>query len=210
MRVKPYLGLVLALLFLSAAYPVDAQSPPSANRDIVPYAIGGGLSGFNADFGHGHLLGGTLWLDYFPSGPPSILRGIGVEVEARDLNYGRSATQPSNLRQDTAQGGLIYVWPHFRKFRPCAKFSAGYGNADDGVTVTHRNHDSRNIYSAGGGAEYRVSGPLWVRVDYEYQLWPSFFTHPAVGTLPAIPSGRLNPQGFTLGAVYHFDRPHFH
>jgi hypothetical protein len=212
MRLKPYLGPTLALLFFSAAYPVYAQSAPAAKEKKIPFAVGAGLSGYNADYGHGHLLGGTLWVDYFPNRLPSILYGIGLEAEARDLNYGRSPAQPANLREDIVQGGLIYSWPHFRNFRPYGKFSEGYGNADDGVSATHRNHDSRTIFSEGGGVEYRAFRSLWVRADYEYQSWPNFFKHPATvdPPEPARPSRRLNPQGFTLGAVYHFDRPHFH
>jgi opacity protein-like surface antigen len=210
MRLKPYVGLTLALVIVCAAYPALAQSAPSASEKSLPLAIGAGFSGYNPDFGHGHLLGGTLWIDYYPNKVPSILRGIGMEVEARDLNYGRSSTQPKNLRLDTIQGGVIYSWPHFRDLRPYAKFSGGYGNADDGVTATHRNHDSRTILSGGGGFEYRIFQKVWVRADYEYQSWPDFFKHPATAAKPARSSGRLNPQGFTLGAVYHFGDPRRH
>lgn len=212
MRLKAYLELALATLIVSAASQVHAQAAPSAKEGRFPFAVGVGLSGYNPDIGHGHLIGGTLWIDYFPNRLPSFMRGIGIEVEARDLNYGRSASQPSNLREDIVQGGLIYSWPHFRNFRPYGKFSEGYGNADDAVNPTHRNHDSRTIFSGGGGFEYRVLGRLWVRTDYEYQVWPNFFKHPATvdPPEPARPSGRLNPQGFTVGAVYHFDRPFSH
>jgi hypothetical protein len=133
-----------------------------------------------------------------------------VEVEARDLNYGRSATQPANLREDVVQGGLIYVWPHFLNFRPYGKFSEGYGNTDYESAIAGRHHDSRTIFSGGGGVEYRVHRQFWARVDYEYQSWPNFFKHPATPTTPALPSGRLNPQGFTVGAVYQLTRPHYH
>jgi opacity protein-like surface antigen len=64
-------------------------------------------------------------------------------------------------------------------------------------------HDSRNFLGEGGGIEYRVIPRLWVRADYEHQSWPDFFK----ATKPA---GRLDSQGFTVGAVYHFGRSHFH
>ena len=215
MHLKPYLGLALIPLFACAASSLPAQSAPAARVAGLPIAIGAGLSGYNADYGHGHLLGGTLWVNYIPNSLPWKLSGLGVEIEARDLNYGRSSSQPANLREDAAQGGLIYSWPRYQNFRPYAKFSEGYGNADDGVTpagVTpvHRNHDSRTIISGGGGFEYRAFQGIWVRLDYEYQSWPNFFKHPATATEPARPSGRLNAQGFTLGAVYRFGRPRLH
>jgi hypothetical protein len=57
--------------------------------------------------------------------------------------------------------------------------------------------------AGGGGVEYRIMPRLWVRADYEYQSWPDFFKS-------TVPAGRLNPQGFTVGAIYHFSRPRFH
>ncbi len=210
MRLKPYLGLALATLFACAASSLSAQAAPAATVSGVPIAIGAGLSGYNPDIGHGHLLGGTLWINYIPNSLPWILSGLGIEAEARDLNYGRSSSQPANLREDIAQGGLIYSWPRYRNFRPYAKFSEGYGNADDAESATHRNHDSRTIFSGGGGFEYHAFQGVWVRLDYEYQSWPNFFKHPATATEPARPSGRCNPQGFTLGVVYHFGHPRLH
>jgi len=206
MRSKSYLGLAFALFLFSSAYSIFGQSAPSGRTRKIPIAIGAGFSGYNPDYGHGHILGGTLWIDYYPNKLPSYLRGFGVELEARDLNYGRSPDLPGNLREDTAQGGLIYAWPRYRNFRPYGKFSEGYGNADAESDAGLRYHNSRTIFSGGGGFEYRLVRSVWLRADYEYGVWPDFFKHPATPTTPALPAGRLNPQGFTLGAVYHFDR----
>jgi opacity protein-like surface antigen len=208
MRSKPYVGLALAILFSSAASSVPGQSVPDADARGLPFVVGAGLSGYNPDYEHGHLLGGTLWIDYIPNRMPWKLYGLGVEVEGRDLNYGRSSAQPANLREDVVEGGAIYVWPHFLNFRPYAKFSEGYGNTDYG-SKAGRFHDSRTISSGGGGVELRIHRQIWARVDYEYQSWPNFYKHPATPTTPARPAGRLNPQGFTVGVVYQLTRPHF-
>ena len=212
MRLKPCSWLALAVLFVCVASSALAQTAPAATGKTIPFAVGAGISGYNPDYGHGHIVGGTLWIDYFPSRMPSFLHGLGIEAEARDLNYARSGNLRPAVRQDIVQGGLIYAWPHFRNFRPYGKFSEGYGNANGESLAGVRYHDSRTIFSGGGGFEYWVYQGLWVRVDYEYQSWPNFFKHPATinPPAPARPSGRLNPQGFTVGAVYHFERPHFH
>ena len=226
MGFKPYLGSVLAALLVCATCSAPAQSAAAATgvRVHTGFSAGVGLSGFNPDngpgysvynpsYGHGHLLGGTLWIDYTLPHVPSILRGIGLEVEARDLNYGRSATQPANLRQDIASGGVIYSLPRYRNFRPYGKFMMGFGNADEeaiinsnGLPLAVRWNDSRNFTSGGGGFDYRVYRNVWMRVDYEYQSWPDFYKH-AGGNPPA---GLLNPQGFTVGAIYHFSPRHTH
>jgi hypothetical protein len=56
------------------------------------FAIGAGFSGYNPDYGHGHLLGGTLWIDNSPNLGPPLLHGMSIEVKAHDLNYGRSSS----------------------------------------------------------------------------------------------------------------------
>jgi opacity protein-like surface antigen len=205
MRLKPNLGLSLALLFACSAYHAVAQTAPAAKEAKLPLAIGAGFSGYNPDEGHTHLLGSTVWIDYFPSQMPEFLRGIGIEAEARDLNYDRSSAASPNLREDVAGGGVIYSWPRYRNFRPYGKFFMAYGNTDYEGLNQKRHNDSRTVTSVGGGVEYRAFRSVWVRADYEYQWWPDFFKH-AGNTLPA---GLLNPQGFTVGALYHFNRPHF-
>jgi opacity protein-like surface antigen len=166
-------------------------------------AIGAGFSGYNPDWGHGHLLGGTLWIDYIPSRVPSFLQGIGVEMAARDLNYGRSSSQPG-LREDVVEGGVIYSWRRYRNFRPYGKFLAGYGNRDAEGRNGFRYSDSRTITAPGGGVEFRVARCVWVRADYEYQFWPDM-----IFNNKGKPVAEIHPQGVTAGVLYHFNRPHF-
>jgi opacity protein-like surface antigen len=218
MGLKPYLEPALAALLVCSAYSVLAQTVPAATQSKFHLAIGAGISGYNPDYGHGHLLGGTLWIDYTLPRMPHLLNGIGLEAEAHDLNYGRTTAPPAqslqaaNLREDVALGGLIYTLPRYRNFHPYAKIMMGYGNADEETLAIPskpsppiRWHDSRTVTSAGGGMDYRVFRNIWVRADYEYESWPTFFVNP--GNVP--PAGRLTPQGFTIGAMYHFGHSGF-
>jgi opacity protein-like surface antigen len=203
MHLKPYLGLVLALFFLCAADRAFAQAAPAATEAKSPLTIGAGLSSYNFhDYGPGHVLGGTLWIDYSPGQVPQHLRGIGLQIEAKDLNYGRSKTLEPNLREDVASGGVFYSWPRFRNIRPYGKFEMGFGNVDY-ETRSRRHNQTRTVTSVGGGVELRAFRSVWVRADYEYQSWPDFFFHGSK------PSGQLNPEGFTVGALYHFNKLHF-
>jgi len=204
MGLKPLISLTLATLLVCAATSALAQTEPAATKNHIPLAVGAGFSGFNTDLGEGDLYGGTLWIDYTLPRVPSLLRGIGLEAEARDLNYMRAPGVPANLRMDVASGGVIYALPRYVKFRPYGKYQMGYGNIDEGaVHSTARWHDSRTVSSIGGGVDYRIFRSVWLRADYEYQIWPDFWK-----TSPTSPHGpSYTPEGFTVGAMYHFDKP---
>jgi opacity protein-like surface antigen len=199
MRSKLFLGLTLAALVVGAACPASAQAVPAAKEGSLPLAVGAGFSYFDPDFESGQIYGGALWMDYTPNRIPSRLHGLGIEIEARDISLGRSSSQPSNLREDTAGGGLIYTWRHYPRFHPYAKGLGAYASIDFHSTDPYYNHDTRTIAIVGAGAEYRILSRVWVRGDYEYQHWPDFFG-----------SGKAQPNGVTIGASYHFSTPHFH
>lgn len=202
MRLKPHLklALVLAVFLACTVGSARAQVAQSANEKTSPFSIGLGLSAFNFPrVESGHILGGTLWAGYSPTHVPWILHGIGLEGEARDLNYGRSGTLKPVERVDLAAVGPIYTWQHYHNLRPYAKLLFGYGNADYPITGGVRYQQSRTIASAGGGVDYRLSHRFWVRADYEYQYWPDFFKYPGTTIL----NEKWHPQGITVGAVYH-------
>jgi opacity protein-like surface antigen len=192
--------LIVAVLFLCAAHSALAQTVPAATEGRSPLAVGAGVAGYNPDFEHGDLLGGAIWIDYSPERVPQMLHGIGLEVEARDISLNRSSTQP-NLEEDTVEGGVFYSWHHYRFIRPYAKLMMGYGNTDDELVIGVRHHDSRTVTIVGGGMEFPTIRAVWVRVDYEYQFWPDFYKNDN-------PAGYLTPQGFTVGAMYHFGTRH--
>jgi opacity protein-like surface antigen len=184
---------IVAMLFLAASLPLFAQVAPSATVVGLPLVVGVGFSNYDVDWGHSRMDGGTLWIDYTLKSVPSFLHGIGLEVEARDISLNRG-DKPANFRQDTAGGGAIYTWPHFRNFLPYGKFLVGYGSIDfsDIPNLPNYKHDSRTVYAAGGGLQYRFFRHIWVRADYEYQIWPDLL------------GGTDDPQGFTVGATYDF------
>ena len=49
-----------------------------------------------------------------------------------------------------------------------------------------------NIYTVGGGADFRVTRSFNIRGDYEYQTWPGF------------PISALHPSVVTIGVAIHF------
>jgi len=194
MRLKRFLSPIFAVSFITLFHPAFSQTVPAATEGrTLPITIGAGVSNFDVDWGKSRMMGGTLWIDYYPTYLPHFLRGLGVDAEARDLNYDRPNTVPSDFRQDTAAGGPIYTWRRFPNFQIYAKGLVGFGSLDFFITYTpNYRHETRTIYAPGGGLLVHAYKQVWVRADYEYQFWPDLFQKTD------------DPQGFTVGAVYDF------
>jgi opacity protein-like surface antigen len=197
--------LILIGLFLAVAIPVYPQAKPAAIGSRSQFALGAGFSDYYSDWS-GRYDGGALWVDWNPGRGPSLFQGLGLEIEARDLNFDRTGGVP-HLRLDTVGGGPIYTIRHYRNIHPYGKFLVNYASFDFQpfckVDIEpcpkgdQYSHDTRTDYAPGGGVEYRVARHLWVRGDYEYQFFVYFFNHHA-----------MNPNGFTVGASYDFSSFH--
>jgi opacity protein-like surface antigen len=186
------LKMLLATLVVTAAIPVYCQVVPEATGAGLPLTFGVGYSNYYTDWS-GRLSGPMFWADWNFYQLPSYLQGIGIEVEARDLNYDRTGSFPT-LRMDTAGGGPIYTLRRYRRFQPYAKFLVSFGSFDFTIPgYPNYTHDTRTLRAPGGGLNCRVFQKIWVRGDYEYQFWP-LLGH----------GNTLNPQGWTLGVAYNF------
>lgn len=190
--------LPLAILLGITTIHGYSQVTPAAHQGNIPLSIGGGITDYSLDWGYGRrMLGITAWVDWHFASQSRFLRGVGIEAEGTDLNWDRPSTL-SKMRHDTGQGGLTYTWHRFRHFNPYVKMLGGIGSIDFPAPLNYPyyTHDTFSIFSPGGGVEYQLSNRVWVRGDYEYQYW-----HQTFGPHD------LNPNGFTIGATYHFDNP---
>jgi hypothetical protein len=192
MRSKFLLYAVFGALVASASSGL-AQSIYSAQERHLPIAVGTGMSSFNLDYGGGRRMEGiSAWLDWSPPILPPVLRGVGLEIEGRDINFGRPSSL-NRMRQDTFAGGVVYNWPRYRVAQPYFQYLLGMGSIDFPSTNPRYTHDTRAIQAPGGGLEVAVFRNIKVRGAYEYQFWPHIFGAHA-----------LNPNGFTIGTEYDF------
>jgi opacity protein-like surface antigen len=198
MRFKSFIPLILAVCLFIAALPVFAQVVPAYTAPGVPVSIGVGPSSWDVDWGHGRMIGGTIWADWYPAKVESFVhvRGLGAEFEARDVSLHNVGYGQKNIRQDTAGVGPVFNWHITRRFRPYFKLVISDGSVDFTSPSRTYSHDTRTVMAPGGGFEYRFYGPLKVRADYEYQFW--------IGKLLG---NTLNPQGFTVGIAYDLSHP---
>lgn len=193
MRFKLAVASILAPFFVAAAPPMFSQVAPAATQGELPLVVGAGFSNYNIDFGAGRREdGGTVWADWTIRQMPRILQGVGVTLEARDISLHPPAGM-SYFQYDTAGGGVIYHYLHPRNIHPYAKGLEEFGNIDFGVGPGY-SHDTRNFLAIGGGADFHAWRNVWVRADYEYQIWRGLFGR----------GHALTPNGFTIGPQYDF------
>jgi hypothetical protein len=197
MRFKLFVPPILTVGLFIAALPAFSQVAPAYNAPGVPWSIGVGPSSWDVDWGHGRMYGGTIWADWYPEKVESLVhaRGLGLEIEARDISLHNVGYGQKNQRQDTAGGGPIFNWHVTNRFHPYFKGLFEDGSIDF-YPIYSYSHDTRLLVAPGGGFEFRFVGPLNVRADYEYQFW--------IGKLLG---NTLNPQGFTLGVAWDLSHP---
>jgi hypothetical protein len=191
----PALGFLLVVTF---AQPIahsqsTAAGTASAGQHLIVGAAG---SSFNADWSHFRVTGETMWVDYAPGRLPLGLRGLGIEVEARDLNSETSSLVSRNFRLYTVGGGIIWHWRHFQSVHPYAKYLVSIGSIDWKNPNPRFRHETRSVTAPGFGMELRVVRRVWVRGDYEYQFWPD------IAKFRPHSSHVLDPQGFSFGVCY--------
>jgi hypothetical protein len=184
------LSLLSSCLLVSAT--LFAQSLPSAEHVGLSVWAGAEISTFNPDYGCGdpspfkcwyhQLLGITPFVD----ANHLVFQRLGVEGEARFLPW----RGPTGMNQSNYLGGpRVGIWNYKRRVFFTGKVLVGLGH----IETPNHGKDSGNyfVYAPGAVFDIRLKKRLTARVDYEYQLWPSF----AGG-------GGLTPNGFSFGLSY--------
>jgi hypothetical protein len=182
------------MLFVAVANPAISQVVAAATQHGLPLTLGVGVSDYNFDFGSGgRMVGVSAWADWDLFVSPGHPRNLSIQVEGNALDFGRPAKVPV-MRQDTALVGAKYRLMHNRNIIPYAKYVCGVGSIDFTNDINpNYTHDDFIVLAPGAGIEIRQWRQFWVRIDYEYQYW-----HHTFGPHD------LTPQGFTIGASYHF------
>jgi hypothetical protein len=187
-------GFFLLFLGLSAALsslPAKAQVAPTATISGLPLGVGGGFSDYSLDYGQGRrMLGISGWADY------DLWRGLGIEAEVTAIDFDKPSTF-QRMSQNTFKGGAIYRARPFWGIRPYVKGLIGVGSIYFPSNDPLYTHDTYIVEALGGGVERRVWNTVYLRGDYEYQLWNQFMGN-----------NNLTPNGFTIGATYYFRKIH--
>ena len=167
---------IAALLLVVPSTSLLAQALPTASRR-ADAQIGAGFTLGHSGYEHGTFRGLTAYagLDLRPH--------LGVEIDfhqinSRSSNKSYQRTYEIGPRYFRTYGVLI---PYIRGMYGRGNFNYPYGLTDLPY----------NVFSAAGGADFKLNNSLRLRADYEYQSWLSF------------PNGGLHPQLVTIGIAYH-------
>ncbi len=197
MHCKLFAIPILAISLFAAAFPAFSQVVPAATRGVSwPLEVGAGFSDYNIDWGGGlREDGGTVTADWTIRQMPRMLQGLGVGIVGRDLVVDPPASL-SFFQYKTVGGGAIYHYLRPRNIVPYAKGGEGYGRIKflPGYAPGNYHSDTRSFFYMGGGADFHAWHHIWVRADYEYQIWQHLFGSPHA----------LTPNGFTIGPEYDF------
>jgi hypothetical protein len=185
------LSLLASCLLLSAT--LLAQSNPSGERGGLTVWAGAEISIFNPDYGCEDSSPFTCWnhqllgIAPFVDANHLVFQRLGAEGEARFLPWkgpGNGLTQSNYLAGPRV--GLLHVK---NKFFFTGKFLFGLGH----INTPNHSPGTGNyfVYAPGAVFDFKLSKRLIARVDYEYQLWPSF-----------LGGGGLTPNGFSFGLSY--------
>lgn len=178
-----------------------AQSPRSAVGGEAGLWAGGEFSWFHSDY-HCQTATGVSCKNSLEGITPLVDLNFrqkwGAEGEARWLHWGGTGgMKESNY----------LIGPRYRFFRYDGIGIWGKVLLGGGWITTPNYPQAGSLqgsyfaYAPGATVDYPVTPRLLVRVDYEYQFWPSF-AGPPTGT--AVHNNGLNPNGISFGAEYRF------
>jgi hypothetical protein len=190
-------GLALTLVIASlAALPasLQAQARPTESK-AGDLTVGAGFSAVRPDYGHGYWLGPAVFGSY------GIRYHLALEVDIHLMNFHTYGNQQA---EDTYEiGGRYNIRTRFTGDKITIYPKVMYGRAvfDRVFTTGIPFNLSYNMYTLGGGIEYKLKPHITIRVgDFEAQRWIGF---PLGSSQPSTSHG-LTPYVVTSGVAYHF------
>lgn len=172
-------GVAVAMALFAPATSLG-QSMPTASR-VGDLQIGGGFEFASSRYNSAPitLIGGAGYFTF------DWRNHWGVEG---DFHHARADEDNTVYERTYEAGPRLFVTRG--AWTPYAKLLVGRGvyNFHDGVA-----NIAYNLYTYGGGVDYRIARSLNVRADYELQNWVNF------------PLGTLHPSVVTIGVAYHFN-----
>ena len=183
---------------LLASIPLTAQTKWSAEGPGISIWVGASISMFNPDYGCADNSAFACWnhqligISPYAHTSSFLFNRIGAEGQARFLHW----RGPGHLTESSYMAGPRVVLFQKKKFVFSGRLL--FGVARLSVPPTSFGSGTYFAYAPGGSVDYRVARRIFARVNYEYQIWPTF-----TGS-----SGHtgLTPNGLSVGVSYAINR----
>jgi hypothetical protein len=197
---------LLAVFLALASSTVLAQNPKSAVGGDSSLWAGGEFSYYDPDYSCGGSSVFTCSADMAGIGALvdfNLTPKIGAEGEARWLHWNGAGGQV----ESTYLAGPRYRIFRRNRFSFWGKFVAGGGwITTPDYPAAGSLKGSYFVYAPGATVDYRLKYHWALKVDYEYQFWPSFQGPATCNTAGVCVShnGGLTPNGISVGVMYKF------
>jgi hypothetical protein len=170
-------ALLIAGFFVSPVRGV-AQEMPTEIKTVAYLSAGGGISGYQIDYGKNVLGGATVYVDF------NFTQRYGIEGEGRWLFM----NQAENVHASTKLVGPRVTFYQTHGISAYAKVLVGSGHFNFPYNYAVGNYF---VVAPGAGVDVALPHRLILRViDVEYQDWPQFSF------------GAIHPYGVSAGLSY--------
>ena len=189
--------LFVLVCCLLLSIPSTAQSIWSAEGPGISVWVGATVSTFNPDYGCRDNSPVGCWkyqligISPYAHTNAFLFNRIGAEGQARFLHW----HGPSSLTESSYMAGPRIDLYQKKRFILSGKILAGSAHLQ--APPNALGTGTYFAYAPGAAIDYRVARRVFARVDYEYQIWPTF-----KGAQTGSGHGGLTPNGLSFGLSY--------
>lgn len=189
------LKLLAVFIAITLCAPALAQVRPAFESSQSSFSIGGGTDYWKGDWSHVARYGPAAW------STTELRHGFGICADGYSMMAGGDTTA-QEYKYFVGEGGGMYI-VHWHRLAPFAKGELGFAS----LGFPHKPkstyaHDTRTTWAVGGGTEMRLTGPIWLHLDFTYDGFPDFYS-PVTGQ-----HHTLNQDGVAAGLTYHLTGRH--
>jgi opacity protein-like surface antigen len=178
------------LIFLFCPIFLHAQAVAPVTPKRATITAGGYFSFGQTDYGQKHAFGPGVYGDFNYRIWRNV--GVGIEGEARFLNFLTDSSTGSGISEENFLGGPRVTYEVGRRWLPYVKFLAGGSRFHYPNFISNQSYNY-TTFAGGGGLDYHLTSHITIRpADFEYQHW----NFPPTGLTPWVYSAGVSYRLF--------------
>ncbi len=180
------------VVFVMLVFPIllHAQAVSPVTPKLATLSVGGYFSYGQTDYGQRHAYGPGFYGDFDYRIWRSV--GVGVEGEARFLNFLTDSSSGKGIEEQNFLGGPRVTYQVGRRWLPYGKFLIGGSRFHYPTNISNQTYNY-TTYAGGGGLDIHLTDHISIRPgDFEYQHWD----FPPTGLTPWVYSAGVSYRIF--------------